>query len=347
MRRAISVYGLIFPMVFALAFAVQWQRTDAGRDTAILYVGAANPRVGQSIYHPLPEPGVFRQQSVYNYPPPLAAALQPLTYLDYVTFARVWLIVLSVAFWAFAAGCSRILVGRYAWRSALAVGGLLFFAPGVMHSWNMGNADLIVWACVALGLAHAGAARGGALMAASLLKVTPIWAAVCAMRDRRALGGALAAFAFAGVVTLAALGTGAVGESLTFLARVAPTLGQGEWWITGQQAWSILGHELPALSPGNLSLAFLPLHSFRDVGVLPGWARVWLAIAGVGFPLLAGWALRNRPEMQPAGVLAVSVLFAPILRISYLPMLVPCVLVWWMNRSNLARAGRPARDLRQ
>lgn len=59
---------------------------------------------------------------------------------------------------------------------------------------------------------------------------------------------------------------------------------------------------------------------------------MWLAIAGFGFPLVAGYLLRQRPELQVAGVLAVSVLFAPILRINYLPLLVPCALVWWSRR---------------
>lgn len=204
---------------------------------------------------------MFRQQSVYNYPPPLAAALRPLTHLGYLTFARVWLVLLSLAFWAFAAGCARIVRGHYHWRSTLTAGALLFFVPGVLHSWNMGNADLIVWACVGLGLAQAGRTRGAGLMTAALLKVTPVWALVFAARDRRAFQGGYFAFFAAGLATLAGLGpSGAVNESITFLTRVAPTLGQGEWWITGQQHWSLLGHSLPALSPGNLSLAFLPLH---------------------------------------------------------------------------------------
>ena len=329
LKTAIRTYGQLFPLVFLTAFAMQWSRTDAGRDTAILFVGAANPRVGESIYHLIPEPGVFRQQSVYNYPPPLGAALQPLTHLRYETFARFWLIVLSIGFWIFAAASARIVFGSSNWGSTTTAGGLLFLTPGVVHSWNMGNADVLVWTLVAVGFASRGTVRGAALMSAALLKVTPLFAFIFACRDRRALNGGMIAVVLASLIMVLSLGvSGAVDESHTFLRDVAPTLAQGEHWITGRQEWTILGLRLPSFSPGNLSLAFLPLQVLRRT-VLPLWARLWLLSAGVGFPLVTGVLLRRRPDAQIAGVLVMSVLWAPIMRLNYLPMLVPPGLVIW------------------
>jgi hypothetical protein len=245
--RVLRAYALAFPLIFATAFAVQWARTDAERDTAIYYRGATNPDHGLSIYAPLPEPGLFRGEPVYIYPPPLAAALRPISRLGYAIFARSWLVILAVAYWLFAAACARIVVGRYRAMQTLVAGGALFFMPGAVHSWNMGNADMIVWASVAVGLAHAGRTRGAALMSAALLKITPLLAFRFACRDRRALTGGLIAFLAAGLITLGFLSPGAaINESVTFLTRVVPSLGQGQGWVLRDQDWRILGNPLPA-----------------------------------------------------------------------------------------------------
>jgi hypothetical protein len=342
MRRAISVYGLIFPLIFAIAFVSNWQRTDGNRDVGLLYVGGANPRVGHSIYDPLPEPGVYRQNPEYNYPPPLAAVLNLMTYLGFVGFARVWLVILSAAYWTFAASCARIWTGKWGVRPTLVAGALLWFAPGVMYAWTLGNTDVIMWALAALAFVATQRGRGAALMSASLLKVTPIWAFLFAARDRRVLTGGALTFAAAGVLTLAVFGLAAFTESWTWLTRVAPSLAQGEWWIRGSDTtWSILGYELPNLSIGNISLSFLPIQILHEAGVigesLPLAARIWLTGTSVGIPLVTGWRMRHTsPERQLAAVLVTSLLFSPILRISYLPMLVPCVLVLWRNHGTQA-----------
>lgn len=87
-----------------------------------------------------------------------------------------------------------------------------------------------------------------------------------------------------------------------------------------------------------MSLAFLPLWiaGFGESQTLA--ARLWLAFAGIGLPVLTGLVLRRRgADVQLAGVLAMTVLFAPILRINYLPMLVPCMLIFWRSWRSVRR----------
>lgn len=326
LTRVLRAYGLVFPLIFAVAFAVQWNRTDAGRDTAILYVGAANPSVGKSIYHPIPEPGVFRQDPVYNYPPPLAAVLQPLTHLGFKAFARVWLVLISIAYFAFAASLARM-----ARVGTLTAAGLLWLCPGVVQAWNMGNADVIVWALVGWGFLHP-----WLLAPAAVLKVLPCWAwGFRALRDRRTL---LYGLAFVGLA-FGISATVGLEEWRVWLAHIVPTLSQGEWWIASGQTWTLLGVELPTLSPGNLSLSFLPLQVYREAGNLPAWGRLYLTVASIGVPLVVGYRMRGAPmDRQMAAVLVASVLLAPILRLSYLPLLIPCLLI--LRRTPVAAAGR-------
>jgi hypothetical protein len=213
---------------------------------------------------------------------------------------------------------------------------LYHYCPGVVHSWNMGNADILVWALVAAALASQGARRGVTLTGAVALKVLPVWALLFAFRERRVWrGAALVALAAVGV-TAAGLGpVGAWRESVTWLTRVAPVLGQGEFWRADTD-WSIIGHRIPDLSPGNLSLAFLPVQLLVEPGgPLTGIVRLWLTMMSVGGPLAAGWLTRRHTVAeQVAVVLTVSLLLSPILRINYLPALVPCALVWWRRRRS-------------
>jgi hypothetical protein len=334
----VRTYSLIFPLVFAIGFAVQWQRTDADRDTAVFFRAATNPQAGHSIYHPLPEPGVFRSDPTYIYPPPLAAALRPLGPLGYLGFARAWLVLLSSAYWVFAAVVARIAVGRYEFGPTLIAGSLLFFVPGTIPAWNMGNADLIVWSLVALAFAHAGRARGAALAASTLIKLTTLWVWLFAIRDRRTVIGSAAAIVVAGVVCLISLGPAAsVRESLTYLGAVFPSLSQGEFWTGTVQRWSLAGIELPIRAPGNLSLSMalvsltesLGLWSY-DGGSLPAVLRAWMLLAGTGIPILVAALTRKWSVEDSMGVvLLASLLFAPILRINYLPMLVPVAVLRW------------------
>ena len=333
-RFVLEKYALIFPLLFAASLGIQVSRTDAGRDAAILWVGAVNPDLGRSIYHPLPEPGVFQQQSVYNYPPPLAAALRPLARLGYRRFAVVWQLVLAIGFWVFAAACGRIWSGTWALRPALMAGALVFFVPGVIHSWNMANADVLVWAVVAWALATHGSERGAALASGTALKVLPVWGLLWALRERRVWRGALAATLVALAVMLLGLGvSGAWRESVTWLTRVAPSLSQGEFW-KANTSWSFAGHSIPDLSPGNLSLSFLPVQLFANPDTpLPGFVRAWLLFASIGGPLLVGFLLRKK-SYQIAAVIAASVVLSPICRLNYVPLLVPCALAFLRGRKE-------------
>lgn len=187
----------------------------------------------------------------------------------------------------------------------------------------------------------AGTRRGLALGLAAALKVLTGWGLLFALRGPHVWRGAALAVLAGIAVMLAGLGPdGAVAESVTWLRDVVPVLGQGEFWRADTD-WSVAGVPIPGLAPGNLSLSFLPVQLLVGGPPLPGAARVWLTVSSVGSPLLAGWMLRRRPlEQQVAGVLAAAVLFSPICRLNYLPMLVPCALVFYRART-LRGAGTP------
>jgi hypothetical protein len=95
--------------------------------------------------------------------------------------------------------------------------------------------------------------------------------------------------------------------------------------------------ELPIRAPGNLSLSMalvtltesLGLWSY-DGGSLPAVLRAWMLLAGTGIPILVAALTRKwSVEDSMGAVLLASLLFAPILRINYLPMLVPAAVLRW------------------
>jgi hypothetical protein len=96
-----------------------------------------------------------------------------------------------------------------------------------------------------------------------------------------------------------------VGASLDWFHYALPTAGQGFW-----KGW-------------NLSLSFAGLRLAETLGweyqpgPLPAMARLYLATAGFGAPLLAGWLTRRRDDrVQLAAVIVACVAFSP---------------VWWVN----------------
>jgi Glycosyltransferase family 87 len=357
LARVLHAYARLFPIVFAVAFMVQWSRTDIQRDVFLYYDSARKSNLGLSMYDPIPEPGPYKQYDMTPYPPPFAASLKPAAHLPYIAFSRIWLTILSIAFLVYASAVARLAIGRYSTKGTLIGASILFLVPGFVHSWNMLNADLLIWMLIALALVHSGARRGFALGLATITKVSPMWAFLYAVRSPRAAAGGLLAILGAAFVCIVTLGwSGSIDESLVWLTKIMPILAQGEFWRadTIWQLWTPWGSlPLPGLSPGNLSLSMLPVQLAAQAGLvdksaeLPAIARAWMTFASIAFPITAGILLwRNEREVQLAAVLAMSVLFAPIMRINYLPMLVPCAIVWWTkSRGALGDGGAEVEDV--
>jgi hypothetical protein len=79
------------------------------------------------------------------------------------------------------------------------------------------------------------------------------------------------------------------------------------------------------------------------------WARAWLTIVGFAAPLIAARMSRRHTDVfQMAVTMAVAVVFAPIFRMKYLPLLFAVVAVWTRrtkqthsttSRANVSAAG--------
>jgi hypothetical protein len=350
------VYGLIFPAIFAIAFAVQWMRSDTDRDSYAYWIGAryateptmftAEPLGGPVLFDPGPHPPLM----TYLYPPPLAAALKPLGQLSWPAFARIWLLVCAAAFWAFAAICVRAWTGPMRPRAVSATAGILFLTPPVMLAWGLQQADILVWVLIGAGTVWA---SGSALSGAAYLKVIGAYPlAFLLLRSRQAWYGLAWMTAAVALICLVSLGPrGTIDEWTIWLTRILPSLGQGEFW-DAPVSFDAFGESLGWNLPGNLAPAVLPIRAlgYGATDAVPALGRVYLLVLGIGAPLVAGILTRRRPAShQITAVIAATLLAAPILRLTYLPMLVPGVLILWRNHGNgdVSRMRRGSIDQRE
>jgi hypothetical protein len=309
----------------------------------------AEPVGGPVLFAPGPHPPFIS----YVNPPPLAAALRPLASLGWPAFARVWLGLTAVGLVLFAAICARAWTGRYALRPTLTALAVLFLMPPVLIAWQMQNVDVWVWVLVGIGVVHL---SGAALAGAAFVKVVGVYVLpVLLWRNPRSWIGAAAITLLVAEIGLLSLGAeGSVLEWRIWLTRIAPVLGQGEFWPDATLVLDAGGRQVEAMrAPANLSLPLLPLQLLHGAGrldvsgPLPLPARLWLTGMAFGMPLLAAILSRRQSVVgQITVVLTAALLSAPVLRLTYLPMLVPCVLVWWRTSPRAASqvAASPARS---
>jgi hypothetical protein len=286
----------------------------------------------------------------YVYPPFFASALALGPSVSYEVFARAWLVVLLIGYWMFAACIGKMALGVTTLKGTLVAGAILHFFPGVYQALNMGQADILIWAMVGLAFAYP-SWRGVGFMAAALVKVHAIWPLAVAMwREGKGVLRSSAA-TMGAAVGLAALALGPMGlidSSVEWFTRILPNLSQGQFDLgdlgailqlpsgLGEVAW-------PGLIPLNLSLSFAPLqmaYSFGgwtpDPGNLPMALRFYLSFSSVAAPILAGWLFRKYPvDLHCSLVLSAALLFSPILRVTYLPiLLLPAVIYFSGKRGD-------------
>lgn len=359
-KSAFTKYSYIFPFIFFFVFIpVQWHRTDEDRDVYCYYLAAERVRDDVSMYEPHPSPGPFVMDACYYlYPPFFGSALSLGPQTSFATFARLWLLVVVLAYWTFAASLGRIVVGRTTLRGTLVAGAALLFVPGVIIALNLGQAEILVWAMVGVALAYPGL-RGMGLMAAALTKVNGIWPlAVAVWRERSfALLGAGIVATVAIVVAVVTLGPrGFAQESIDWFTFVVPALSQGKFQPGNLAAGLHLpfwpaGLTSPTLLLDNLSLSFAPLLLAHSVG---GWTpdpgnlhiglRLYLSALTIAGPVAAGWVFRRQPiDLHCALVLSAAFLFAPILRPTSLPLvLLPAVIYFAHRKRGTAETGASA-----
>jgi hypothetical protein len=342
-RRAFLKFAFIFPFLQLLVIGVQWNRTDYDRDSVAYYLASERIQNGESMYEPYPPPGPHvMDEWYYLYPPFLAPALTLIPTRSVDAFLRIWLLVCMAGYWVFALCLGRIVQGRVTLRSTLVAGAALYFVPGVLQAINLAQADMLVWAMVGLSLAFP-SLRGAGFAAAALTKVHGFWPLLVSLwRERwRAMKGAAAVTLLAVTMSCVVLSPrGFFDSSVEWMTRVAPVLSQGQFpqeqetgVIQLPFGWGTFA--APMLFTSNLSVSFAPLQVAKATGIwapepgdLPTGVRLYLMALSLAAPLVSGWVFRRQPPtLHYSLVLAATLLFSPILRITYTPVLIlPAIL---------------------
>ena len=176
LARGLAAVGFAFLAKTLLEYGIQGDGGGGGIDAIAYWTAAVNVREGLPLYV-IPE-GEF---AAYAYPPPLAQALVPLSFLPMPAFVWLWRAVELVSL--------RVATGSWT-RSGL----VLLFVPPVIAELDAGNVHLIMAAVCALVM------RGVAVSVApaTLLKFASVPLAPLGWRlDRRGLLIGIAAAAAA------------------------------------------------------------------------------------------------------------------------------------------------------
>ncbi len=317
-KRSLLLIALLHLVaILGYSLPVRLERTDQNRDLIAYYLTIECIHNNEPLYLNLLDKGPHKPTiPVYHYPPVLSNILAMMPTMSFVTFARLWTLLLYVAFWVYATCLAKIATGRMTVSATLVAGLGLTLFPGTHVALSLGQIDPFLWALFGIALTVP-AVKGAGLMAVTLIKPWAMWPLLWSLRDswRVIIGASIVA---AGSLVLGLFVRGPdlfYAEWMTWFRDVLPSLGQGSW------------------SSGNWSISFgvlmvLKLLGLWDYsgGLLPLWARLWLLFCGVVIPILAGFLLRRKHMMLQLSVIGCSaVVFAPICWITYLPILLTLV----------------------
>jgi hypothetical protein len=309
-----------------------WRGADEPRDYTAYLLAAERVRTDEPLYEPVPPgPHVPGEGVLYLYPPFLAA-ITALVPLSGIALARFALLAGVLCFWVYAACLDRVASGRTTAYGVLLWGALLTAGIAPLGALWVGQIDSLIWALFGVALAFP-LARGFGFAAAAMTKPFAVWPLGLALwRERRpvAVGAGLAIVAAVGLSAAAMGPVRLVQASLEWLTSIYPALSQGQfaYSVTDVTGSHTLNHLLGFIGTGNISLGFLPLHLAHAAGwdfagpELPVWARVYLTTTGLAAPIAVLWLTRRRtPALRYATVMCAAVLFGPIFRATYAPIL--------------------------
>lgn len=298
-------------------------RTDLDRDVIVYYQAVVRLRDGVNVYQPWPEYGVQMTPSRFFYSPPFLLLVRSLAGLDFVTFARVWTLILQVPFWTYAFCLSRIATGKHDWKVSLIFGLLINIVLRGHVSLTLGQFEPFMW--MLFGLALTTRHRAGWLALATLIKIHPFWSLS---------------------LTLAEGGKRAWKSALLFALPVLVA----SVWLVGRDNWAMWWPATqPVASQGtfnadNWSLPFFGLRVLnwagllKDSGTLPPWAKGYLSLCALIGPLgVMWWARKYSRDLRLALVACAGVLFAPLCWTLYFPLFLLPVAVWiseWNQRGE-------------
>lgn len=336
----------VIPAIHLLVLVPQlWQTADKPRDFAAYVMAAERVREDQPLYEETPPgPHVPGEGAPYLYPPFLAAISALIPFAG-VALSRFVLLTGVLCFWVYAFCLDRVAAGRSTVYGVFLWGALLTAGVAPLGALWVGQVDSLIWALFGMSLAFP-LGRGFYLTAAALTKPFAVWPLGLALwrETRVASAGTLIAIMLAGVLAAAAMGPAELFQaSRQWLIDIYPALSQGQFAfrmaeVTDSQTWNRL---LGFLGTGNISLGFLPLQLAHAAGWefpgvdLPVWARMYLTMVSLAAPLIALWLTRRRaPVLRYAALMSAAVLFAPICRTTYLPILYSLAAAWLADRRN-------------
>lgn len=318
LRLAVSVLGVA--VVASLLFGwlpKAWNRTDLDRDVyQNYYQGARAVLEGRALYRPYPEYGPYLnaspehrlplQQCVSNLPPIYVLAA-PLATLPFLTFARVWCLLVLLGLFVYAACLAHLATGRVSWPSFSVAIVLLGGLPGTLPALGMANIGPVLWALFGLALVSL-RLRGGMFAAVALVKVHTMWPlAVASWHDRARVYVPAAIVLLVGLLA-GALAPGGFGAWLDWVRYAAPNA----------PAQGTFNHANISISFAGLRLARM-LGWHYTTGPLPLAARLYLSAMGIGAPLVTIRLVRRLEHaLQYACITTAAVLFAPLCWLSYL-----------------------------
>ncbi|BCM90804.1 hypothetical protein IAD21_02666 [Abditibacteriota bacterium] len=304
--------GLVFLGVLHLFYQlfvlvpIMLDRVDPYRDVIVYYKAAVRLRDGVNVYQPWPGYGVQMTPFRFFYSPPFLLLVRPLAGLDFLTFTRVWTLILLVPFWSYCFCLSRLARGKWDWQSALVFGMATNIALKGYATLALGQFEPFMW--MLFGLALTTRHRAGWLALATLTKIHPVWS----------LG-----------LTLAEGGKREWKNAALFAVPVL----LASWWLVGSDNWAMWWPSTqPVASQGtfsidNWSLPFFGLRLLnwagllKASGTLPPWAKGYLSLCAVVGPLgVMFWARKWSRELRLAFVACAGALFAPLCWTLYFPL---------------------------
>jgi hypothetical protein len=342
--RPLLVALALIPAIHVVVLVPElWRGAGEPRDYTAYTMAAERVRAGVPVYDAVPPGPHVPGDGIFYLYPPFLAALTALIPLSGIALARFALLAGVLCFWIYAACLDRIATGRTTTYGVLLWGALLTAGIAPLGALWVGQIDSLIWALFGFALVLP-SARGFGFAAAAMTKPFAIWSlglAIWCERRPVAVGAGLAVVTAVGLSTIAMGPAQLLNTSLEWVANIYPALAQGQFSYTVPHAThnDTLNHLLGFLGTGNLSLGFLPLQLAHAGGwnfagpALPVWARVYLTFVSVAAPIATMWLTRHRGRvLRYAAVMSAAVLFGPIFRATYSPILFALAAAWIGDR---------------
>jgi hypothetical protein len=287
---------------------LQWTRPDGGlpTDARVYYHTMRDVVAGRPVYHLIVGYGPDIVPNQFYYSPQTAVVLSAFGRMPYMSFLRMWYVLILASFWLFCGALAYISGnGRVKAMSVLRWGLVVGFTPGVYWYMSLGQIDPLLWA--GFGVAMASPRLRGALLAL-VTQVKPLAAAslaVALVREPRTRVPAVLTLAVGVAIGIAGLGTHSF---VQWYHATSPIVHQGTFLYRNA-----------SLSMSCLRIAHLLgwHYSSGPLGAAPQAFLTICQVAGILVGIL--WARgKSEPTAQYVRVYLAAILSSPLCWWSYL-----------------------------